>query len=304
VRQNGPIQAVAFSPDGKTLLTGAGLVEKPGEMGSKPIGGEARLWQAETGKPIGPPMALQGPVSAVAFSGDGRTVLTGGIVLGNSANPAWRGEARLWRAAPDDPHVGKQLGPILEHPSPIWSVAVSPSGQTAATGAEDGHVRLWTIATGEPLVVSERLEGTVRQLVYAPDGRTLVAASAGDRAAARLWEALPERGLVALQSGEWVRSIDVTRDGRIGLASEHYGKLVTWDLATGQPAGPSIPGPPGKLTLYPVLFTPDGKRIITGTLRRDQRGELRCWDRATGKTVLGPVELETEISCLAVSPDG
>ncbi len=59
-----PCDAVAFSPDGRTILTAS--VDKT-----------ARLWDAATGQPVGLPMAHPRRVS-VAFSPDGRRVLTAG----------------------------------------------------------------------------------------------------------------------------------------------------------------------------------------------------------------------------------
>src|SRR5205085_1311157 len=129
------------------VFTGAAVMDKSSDKEPRATGGEARLWRTDTGKPIGPVLAHRGPVMAVAFNADGRLALTGGIVLGNSASPDWHGEARLWRTAPDDPRVGEQLGPILEHPAPVWSLAFSPSGQCALTGAEDARLRLWFTAT-------------------------------------------------------------------------------------------------------------------------------------------------------------
>jgi hypothetical protein len=55
---------VAFSPDGKTILTGC-------------RDGTVRLWDATTRQPIGPDLHQQGLVWAVAFSPDGKTILTG-----------------------------------------------------------------------------------------------------------------------------------------------------------------------------------------------------------------------------------
>jgi WD40 repeat protein len=55
---------VAFSPDGKTALTGSTV-------------NPARLWDASTGQPLGPTLTHQGLVWAVAFSPDGKTILTG-----------------------------------------------------------------------------------------------------------------------------------------------------------------------------------------------------------------------------------
>jgi WD40 repeat protein len=76
------VQAVAFSPDGHTLLTGGW--DKT-----------ARLWDAATGLPWGVPLRHKDGVQAVAFSPDGRTVLTGSDDK----------TARLWQVAatpPDD----------------------------------------------------------------------------------------------------------------------------------------------------------------------------------------------------------
>jgi WD40 repeat protein len=58
------VRAVAFSPDGQTVLTGCD-------------DGGARLWDAATGKPVGPPVRHQPAVRFVAFRPDGKTILTG-----------------------------------------------------------------------------------------------------------------------------------------------------------------------------------------------------------------------------------
>ena len=70
---DGPVDAAAFSPDGKLVVTG-------GDDRT------ARLWDAATGEPVGRPLHHPGQVAAVAFSPDGKTVLTGCV----------DGIARLW----------------------------------------------------------------------------------------------------------------------------------------------------------------------------------------------------------------
>jgi WD40 repeat protein len=76
------VYAVAFSPDGKTVLTGS-------------VDNTARLWDASAGQPIGPTLTHENGVAAVAFSPDGRTVMTG----------SFDKTARLWDVVaelPDD----------------------------------------------------------------------------------------------------------------------------------------------------------------------------------------------------------
>ena len=71
--------SVAFSPDGKTILTGS-------------LDRTARRWDAASGQPIGPPMVHAGLVMSVAFSPDGKTIAAADF---NRNEPLHSGGARL-----------------------------------------------------------------------------------------------------------------------------------------------------------------------------------------------------------------
>ena len=91
IHQSG-VAAVAFSPDGKTILTGCDDFT-------------ARLWDAATGAPLGMPFPNWSEVSRVGFLAGGRSILTkqiGGSAFLWALPPPLSGEAEpivLWSEA-------------------------------------------------------------------------------------------------------------------------------------------------------------------------------------------------------------
>jgi WD40 repeat protein len=64
LRHDAEVYAVAFSPDGRTIVTGCHF-------------SEVRPWDVATLKPLGPPFLHEDQVWTATFSPDGRTILTG-----------------------------------------------------------------------------------------------------------------------------------------------------------------------------------------------------------------------------------
>jgi WD40 repeat protein len=121
LRHESMVWAVAYSPDGKKVLTGS-------------EGKTARLWDAATGKPIGNPL-YRDDSGRCAYSPDGKTVLT------RSGHTA-----RLWDAA-----TGKPIGTQLRHEDSVESAAFSPDGKTVLTRGADETAKVWDAATGKPI---------------------------------------------------------------------------------------------------------------------------------------------------------
>ncbi len=126
--QSSAIKAIAFSPDGKVVLTGS-------------IDATARLWDVVSGKLIGEPLVHEDEVDAVAFSPDGETILT-----------STRWKTHVW----DSAGIG-HTRVKFQHSLPVAAVAFSPDGKTILTGcARSQSIQLgWTKRPGPTLELSD-----------------------------------------------------------------------------------------------------------------------------------------------------
>jgi eukaryotic-like serine/threonine-protein kinase len=195
-----PIQAhrfkawgVAYSPDGKTLATGAGIFSSPGEV---------KLWNPTTDELLFRQDTNSNTVRTVAFTPDSSTLLYGignrvdrldiashtllsplpgmfHAVLSLDGKVAALGrhsdspdrldvEAELW-----DMVQGRVRAELRGHVAEIYQMAFAPDGKTLATASWDGTVKLWHVATGEELLTFRRNVGVIWTVGFSPDGNYL-----------------------------------------------------------------------------------------------------------------------------------
>ena len=125
----GAVSSVAFSPDGKQVLTGSA------------DGTGAALGRGHgQGNPQVPRRRIRGYV---------RGVLPGGKQVLTGSDDA---TARLWDVA-----TGKEIRKFKGHRYAVNFVAFSPDGKQVLTGSEDKTARLWDAASGKEI---RRLKGT------------------------------------------------------------------------------------------------------------------------------------------------
>jgi WD40 repeat protein len=144
-----PIWTVALSPDGSTAVTGG-------------TDRQVRLWDTNAGKQVGSTFTLSYRIMCVAFSEDGKQVLT---ACGEEKKG---GEVCLWNAL-----TARAFGDPIVYRDDIRAAAFSPNRKHVLTGDSDGSARLYEAARGRPLAEPLRYPGSILAVAYSPDGRTV-----------------------------------------------------------------------------------------------------------------------------------
>ncbi len=299
--------AVAFSPDGRTALTGG-------------KDGMARRWDARTGRPIGEPLRHSRPVWAVSFSPDGRTILTG-----SGDDTKHVGEVRLWNAV-----TGEPLGPPLPHRDEVHVATFSSDGKHCLTVCDE-EVRIYepealatakqpslTLPAGRPFVVlphplpARRIKDLQPRLwaVFSPDGKSVL--TGGEDGTARLWDTATgsARGEPMRHEGP-VLSMAFSPDGKTIVTGSYDCSARMWDATTCRQRGPNLMHL-GKVLAVDVRF--DGEYVATGSaveerdLRSGERqivaGEVRMWHTRTGSLFGEPMRHSLAVWAVAFRPRG
>jgi WD40 repeat protein len=239
-RHESSIMSVAFSPDGKSFLTGS-------------QDSTARLWNLE-GKDL---MVFRHKdwVSSVAFSPDGKNILTGSTDK----------TVRLWDLN------GNLLQEFTGHKGIIFSVAFSPDGTTILTGSLDKTARLWNLR-GQVLQVFKGHQDNISSVAFSRDGKNILTGS-NDKTA-RLWD-LQGKTLQLFKVDTVITSVVFSTDGKNIFTGSKDGTARLWDLSG--KVLQSFKGHDAMITSLAV--SSDGERLITGSWDKtvrlwDMRGNV------------------------------
>ncbi len=313
------VNSLVFSPDSALVATASS-------------DRTARIWEATTGRLL---LTLPGHtlnVRTVAFSPDGKRVVTGdptprvwdvstgaqvlvlsghrAIVFSVAYSPdgtrivtAGGGDdrtARVWDAL-----TGRELVTFANHRGQVRSAAFSPNGQYIASTSNAGDVRIWEAATGKERLNLAGHPGLVLAVAFSPDGKRVV--TGGEDGIGRVWNVGPDRELltIAIERGG-VNAIEFDRDGARIAGALADGSARVWDARTGREVV-RLNG--HRDQTYRIAWSPDAERLVTGS--RD--GTAKIWDARSGRELLTlsghdrtvvPAEPSDGVIGVAFSPDG
>ncbi|KIK71658.1 hypothetical protein GYMLUDRAFT_977718, partial [Collybiopsis luxurians FD-317 M1] len=297
----GPVHSVAFSPDGKKIVSGS-------------MDCSVQIWDAETGQAEGEPM--QGHtkgVLSVAFSPDGKKIVTG------SRDKL----LQIW-----DLETGNPEGePLQGHTHSVYSVAFSQDGRKIVSGSKDSSLRVWNAVTGsaegEPL---QGHTGSVYSTAFSPDGKKIVSGSFDK--SVRIWNVETGKADGELQQHHTasILSVAFSPNGKSIISGSKDKSVQIWNVKSRKPEGELLQGHTD--WIYSVAFSPDGKRAISGSRDKtiwhkswihsvafspdgtkivsgSKDKSLRIWNAETGKAEGEPLQGHAgSVYSAAFSPDG
>ena len=198
---------------------------------------------------------------------------------------------RLWEV-----ETGRCLRVLEGHTARVLSVAWSPDGRCALSGAADNSVRLWEVATGRCLRVLEGHTYSVRGVAWSPDGRCALSAAKDN--SVRLWEVETGRCLRVLEGHtDTVRSVAWSPDGRRTLSGADDHSVRLWEVETGRCLR-VLEGHTD--TVRSVAWSPDGRRTLSGA----DDHSVRLWEVETGRCLRVLEGHTAGVRSVAWSPDG
>ena len=257
----------AFSPDGRRIVTGADQT--------------ARVWDSATGRELLTLKGHTGRILSVAFSPDGRRILSAG-----SDTVAKGGDAAK----------GQELLTLQGHSAAVWSAAFSPDGQQIVTGSDDGTAKVWDLAGPPEFSRLERRNGPFRSVAFSPDGLRIATGSRDPTG--RVWDVRSGKHLFFLRGHlAEINSVAYSRDGRRIVTGSYDETAKVWDAAGGRELL-TLKGHDAQINS--VAFSKDGQIIVSAS--SDQTA--RIWAAGSGKELRTLKGHGGAVLSVAISPDG
>lgn len=275
------VSKLAFSPDGKTLLTGG----KDGTI---------QAWDTATGSHR---FTVTGHIEGthdLMFNLNGDTLIS----LNQPFNPPGNFQQQRWDFNAGDQLSTRFLG--IE----AYSMMLSPDGKMLAAHDSSNKCVLWDINADPPRIVDQFIlkgypkSGLNVKFAFSADGRML--GTGGEGGLVHVWSLIESQKIrhrfTVKGHKHNIRTLAFSPDGKMLASGGKGGKLCLWHVADGVSLFTSTAH---KSLINAVTFSPDSKILASGGKK------LYLWDITTGSQLRTTSrKLTARISALVFSPDG
>ncbi len=192
----------------------------------------------------------------------------------------------------------------------ISKMSFSPDGSRFATAMSErsregdpAQISIWETATGRPLAKFPGRAEALRNLIFTPDGRSLLISS---RSSVRRWRLATgdddgDRQPAGHKNEAW--GVAFSPDGRtLATGSDDMvpdPTIKLWDQATGRLTQAWMGG---EGTVASLAFSPDGRLLASGHISETKH--VRIWDVATGRRIATLVGHTDRVRAVAFARDG
>lgn len=302
------VKSVSFSPDGRFVLVGCGRTVKLWDVST---GQDLKTYEHRKYKrpemfspvafsPKGQHIASSGGwdhtirhrkvssrfgqgtlhghsglVTSLAFSPDGRLILSGSMDR----------TVRLW-----DISTGEEMRIFKGHSGPVNCVAFSPDGQLALSGGEGGTLKLWDISITDERETIKGHSEAIRFVAFTPDGRLMLSGS--EDKTIKLWDVSTTREVRTLK-GQGGFDLGISPGRFFSLSGSGDQLLKLWEVSTGRKIRTFTGSTEAK-----VAYSRDGRYALSGG-----ENTVKVWDLFAGRNLVTFNGHSHSINALAISPD-
>ncbi len=207
---------------------------------------------------------------------------------------------KSWSITEELPWVEGPPGELRQfkgHTTAVYALAVSRNGRWLVSGARDGSIRSWDLATGEPRHQFGSALRRVESVAFTLKDRFIVG-NGGTKELA-VWDFRDGRLANRLPTGKsYITCVAASADGELiawGLRSASADNVLIWDAVRRR----GLRSLTTAADVRSLAFSPEGRRLVTG----DASNKVVCWDLTTG-TQLFQGTATYPISQVAFSPNG
>jgi WD40 repeat protein len=275
--------ALAFTLDGRTLITGGGTGMAPGGDGSvrvwdvaaRPRETDRQHYQTAVGE------FSRGNGTALCLSPDGRHLLL--VFVDNTFS--------IWETATLTESQHRPL-PVAE----FGCAALVSGGKVAAFVAKDGNVVFWHTDTGQTNWFAMRTSRRgFNRAAFSPDGQRFAVDCSGEVC---VFDVASHNRLhtFSVRDGDAAHSLSFSRDGQRLMAGYGSGLVKVWGLA-GNNEEATLRGHDHMVN--DVALMSDGRTLVSSSL------DVRFWDLSSQRELFLPLRPRPNpFSGCSISPDG